>query len=886
MNITKKNKTQSDISIQSKSFLIISTNFQLEALFNILKKNPSLVNTKDQKNETFLSYAIKRKNIENAELILTSPILDLSYQDQNGNSYLHLAVINQLESIIRTLIQKGINVNLQNNDGNTALHFAYSTGDIKFITIIIESKVDFTIKNKNGLIAEEVSPGTYPEILDINNGNNNSNNVNIIQNKNNTVTINLNLDNNNDNNNKIDNNKDKDNNGIIINERGQINKSIRINWDNNGINDNSNNKNEQNLNNNTDNINNSIIKNDNNINKNNNENIYINNISNNNIYESSNNIINNNVNQSENTSKTKLKFSLVDFSYSDDGEEEVEAEENGIISQKNISKQNEKNNNNSNISENKKKIKSSDIFDLTSSLSYQEKVANASFINSHVVGEPTIMSKDSNEYGINDDIVNINKVKTIENNEEYPQKKNTFNNNMINNGIEASQTSFHTAVENGKNMNLSQVDFDKINGKSANLKENGQNLKFDYNNSLNKEKNGNNEIQNSYKREETFGLYNYDNINNTNLNQSNSYRPQPEFNQDFAFSPLATLKEPLNKKGNGSEDNNINSNNSINNNNSNNINTVKINNEIISENIKLPDIINNNDNKSINLKRCDALKDNKKQNINLSANSNLSNSTLSNNQNNENIINHIARSTPTKSNNINAFNINLSQASQNNINSKTNSKFNFNCPVNTSEDSVNTSTTKNPKDSLYKFLSEIRMEKYYDIFNSNGFDDINLLIAQTKSGTAIKDKQLKEAGLKIPGDRAKILIRLQEKAGNFIFLIPKEVYYISQFENYKSDRSINKLNDWLKSLKVENYLENFVKNGYHSIELMLLQMESKNPLTDEILKDELGINKIGHRSRIINKLLEEAKSLNNKLKTSMLVVGNVLTDKICDCNIY
>ena len=63
-------------------------------------------------------------------------------------------------------------------------------------------------------------------------------------------------------------------------------------------------------------------------------------------------------------------------------------------------------------------------------------------------------------------------------------------------------------------------------------------------------------------------------------------------------------------------------------------------------------------------------------------------------------------------------------------------------------------------------------------------------------------------------------------------------------------------------------------------------MESKNKLTDEILKDEIGISKIGHRSRIINKLLEESKSLSNKLRTSMLVMGNALTDKICDCIIY
>ena len=266
---------------------------------------------------------------------------------------------------------------------------------------------------------------------------------------------------------------------------------------------------------------------------------------------------------------------------------------------------------------------------------------------------------------------------------------------------------------------------------------------------------------------------------------------------------------------------------------------------------------------------------------------NISNKTnVSNYKDDNETLTNIAKSSPTKSNYIRNINTNLSQASQNNINPKTNTKINFNCPVNNSEDTVNTSVTKNSHDSLYKFLAEIRMEKYYDIMISNGFDDINLLINQTKSGLGIKDKQLKQAGINLPGDRAKILIKLQEKAGDYIFPIPKEVYYTSQSDNIKNDRNIKKLNDWLKALKVEIYLENFVKNGYHSIELLLMQIESKNPLTDEILKDEVGITKIGHRSRIINKLLEEGKSNINKLKTSMLYLGNNLTEKICDCSIF
>ena len=52
-------------------------------------------------------------------------------------------------------------------------------------------------------------------------------------------------------------------------------------------------------------------------------------------------------------------------------------------------------------------------------------------------------------------------------------------------------------------------------------------------------------------KKQSEGICNYD--NNNNFIQSNIYRPHPEFNQDFAFSPVNSLKEPLNEKENGSE---------------------------------------------------------------------------------------------------------------------------------------------------------------------------------------------------------------------------------------------------------------------------------------------------------------------------------------------
>ena len=50
-------------------------------------------------------------------------------------------------------------------------------------------------------------------------------------------------------------------------------------------------------------------------------------------------------------------------------------------------------------------------------------------------------------------------------------------------------------------------------------------------------------------------------------------------------------------------------------------------------------------------------------------------------------------------------------------------------------------------------------------------------------------------------------------------------------------------------------------------------MISYHPLTSEILKDEIGIDKIGYRSRIINKLKDEAKYFLSQLKTKTLVIN-------------
>jgi ankyrin repeat protein len=158
MKISKNNnEPQNSLNKnKSQSSLIISSDLPIQSLYQILSKNPNLVNIIDNNGETLLSYSIKRKKQDICQLILSSKILDLSYQDKLGNSYLHLAIMNNLEGVVKTLIEKGIYINMQNNDGNTPLHFAYIYNTIPIIHILKNNHIDTEIKNNDNKIAENL----------------------------------------------------------------------------------------------------------------------------------------------------------------------------------------------------------------------------------------------------------------------------------------------------------------------------------------------------------------------------------------------------------------------------------------------------------------------------------------------------------------------------------------------------------------------------------------------------------------------------------------------------------------------------------------------------------------------------------------------------------
>ena len=194
------------------------------------------------------------------------------------------------------------------------------------------------------------------------------------------------------------------------------------------------------------------------------------------------------------------------------------------------------------------------------------------------------------------------------------------------------------------------------------------------------------------------------------------------------------------------------------------------------------------------------------------------------------------------------------------------------------------------KIELNNFMLEINLPKIYaNYLLDNGFDDLEVLISQAKNGTALSDQNLKDIGIKLPGDRAKILVHLEELAGNFPFFLEKNIIYSNEIKEN------NSLYKFLTSINFEEYIKTFNDNGYYNAEILYIQMESRSPITEEILKNDFGINKIGHIKRIMLNLINLSKNYIKRLKNrnkdnnsykSIVFEGNPYTRACEACNLF
>ena len=719
MSINKKSYFHNETD-DGNSLIKESSELNVQSLYQILIKNPYLVNTIDDNKETILSYSLKNNNLEISNLMLTSPIIELDYQDKLGNTYLHLAVLSHQKDIIKSLIEKGIYLNKQNKDGNTALHLAYEIRDNSIINLLIENGIDQNIVNKENKIAKEIKEKSK----------------NLSNSTNNRI--------------KVSKNKE-------LNKKENNNSSERI-------------------------INSTTKKN----------------ITTLNTKRSK---IENNINKSGNNNKS--------FTSSKSGNK---------LRVKNITN-----------NEMKKNIKSNqlnnDIIQIDDN--YRNNNNNSNELNKKYLDfERTIKI----DWDITKNNMNKNKENEDDDLNYYKEKKSSFGRDQDLCNFDDNNSIYNQNNENQTENNLNSNNKLKVNKKL-------------YNNS-------NNKTSPKTKKLEKGNIMKNNNINKVNHNINNNLINSGGYNP--CLSGEFTIKPNNSRKISGPKID-ISKNHNYAKTNKSKINTFR-------NNEKFFDLNDKDDKNPFQV----SSNFQKNMSTNISKNQPKRKTATSKAVNREALI--------TKKN---------KEKEENNLNSKSS---NMESSLITQSRLKSSHNKNNP---LKEFLSQINLLNYLNNLDSNGFDDIFLLIEEAKKGDLIKDEELKEAGINLPGDRAKILIRIKEKANLFGFAVPKNVYYtLKNYDNIENDQHIIDLNNWLSNLKVDKYLMNFVSNGYHSIELLLMQMETENPLTSELLRDEIGIDKIGYRSRILNKLKEEGRSLNNKLKTSVLVVNNKGDDKNCECFIF
>jgi len=176
--------------------------------------------------------------------------------------------------------------------------------------------------------------------------------------------------------------------------------------------------------------------------------------------------------------------------------------------------------------------------------------------------------------------------------------------------------------------------------------------------------------------------------------------------------------------------------------------------------------------------------------------------------------------------------------------------------------SLTTCHTSLKYSKIFEFISEINLPKeYVNNLIDNGFDNLDVLISQTKNGIALTYENLRDIGIKKPGERIKILLHLEEISDNFKFFFPKKIY----FNDLDKKNKFNTLRIFLQTIDMNKFFNNFFENGINNVELLFITMESKQPLNENILVNDLGINK-NDANKIIIKLYENSRNFINKLK--------------------
>ncbi|CAG9321621.1 unnamed protein product [Blepharisma stoltei] len=168
------------------------------------------------------------------------------------------------------------------------------------------------------------------------------------------------------------------------------------------------------------------------------------------------------------------------------------------------------------------------------------------------------------------------------------------------------------------------------------------------------------------------------------------------------------------------------------------------------------------------------------------------------------------------------------------------------------------------KNSLFRWLSNARLEFLFGPLFHSGYDDLDFLVEQMKSNDPITTEMLRSIGINKPGHRTILLALLEEESNpkrrkSVTAASSSSAFGCCAAPNFNPGINVYpSLDIWLESINLSQLLKKFHDSGYDDIDHLMLLMSSNYPITDETLKNDIKIDKLGHRHRILAKLKQDS----------------------------
>ena len=167
------------------------------------------------------------------------------------------------------------------------------------------------------------------------------------------------------------------------------------------------------------------------------------------------------------------------------------------------------------------------------------------------------------------------------------------------------------------------------------------------------------------------------------------------------------------------------------------------------------------------------------------------------------------------------------------------------------------------RSALEKWLRRYSLEMLTDVLIESGYDDLDQILAQAQR-LPISVEQLHGIGVNRRGHALRLLsaleLELQTPDKKLMRDIKEESWECCKSPDSTPGLSaFPSLQLWLRGLGLEGLYEKFVAAGFEDLEPLLLVMKTSYALTEETLEKDFGIEKPGHRHRLLSKLKEDSQ---------------------------